>query len=454
MGFFLHIKHNVSPIPFFHILPAVLCLIIFIRPVSQAQNSNDVLTSPARLETIVEYALSHQPEVIQAQIDEEITERAISGKLADWYPQLNFTYNYQHFIDLQASVIGGNVIRFGVNNTSSLQFGATQNIFNRDVLLASSTASLVRAQADLNTQRRKTDVVVNVTKAFYDALATQQQIEVTAESVVRLERSLKDAQSRYNSGVSDKTDYKRATILLGNARATLTANREVLKFKDQYLKTLMGYPQEQDLALQYELSLMENDIYLDTLQEVTYSSHVDYQILQAQRTLQEANVRYSKWALLPSVSLFGTYNLNYQNDNFSELYDVDYPFSYVGASVALPIAQGGKRFAKIKEATLGAQRLEVGLKNLRSGIGTEYSRAMAAYKSNLAVYLAQKENVILAEEVYDVVSLQYQNGVKTFLDVTVAESDLNTTRISYYNSLFMVMASKMDVRRALGQINY
>jgi len=79
---------------------------------------------------------------------------------------------------------------------------------------------------------------------------------------------------------------------------------------------------------------------------------------------------------------------------------------------------------------------------------------MAAYKSNLAVFLAQKENVVLAEEVYDVVSLQYQNGVKTFLDVTVAESDLNTTRISYYNSLFMVMASKMDVQRALGQINY
>ncbi|MEQ8531009.1 MAG: TolC family protein, partial [Imperialibacter sp.] len=97
----------------------------------------------ATLDKVVEYALAHQPNVQQALIDEEITDKAIKGKLADWYPQVNFTYNYQRFIDLQASVIGGNVIRFGVNNTSSAQFSASQAVFNRDVLLASSTASQV-----------------------------------------------------------------------------------------------------------------------------------------------------------------------------------------------------------------------------------------------------------------------------------------------------------------------
>jgi outer membrane protein len=79
---------------------------------------------------------------------------------------------------------------------------------------------------------------------------------------------------------------------------------------------------------------------------------------------------------------------------------------------------------------------------------------LSSYKSNLANYLAQKENVELAKEVYDVIQLQYRNGVRTYLDVTIAESDLRTTRINYFNALYQVLASKMDVQRALGQINY
>jgi outer membrane protein len=91
---------------------------------------------------------------------------------------------------------------------------------------------------------------------------------------------------------------------------------------------------------------------------------------------------------------------------------------------------------------------------LQNVLNAEYTRALASYKSNLATYLAQKENVGLAKEVYDVIQLQYKNGIRPYLDVTIAETDLRTTRINYFNALYSVLASKMDVQRALGQINY
>ena len=431
----------------------LVCLALLLPLLIQAQSSDSTMVS-ATLEEVVEYALVHQPQVKQALIDQEITEKMIRGRLADWYPQLNFTYNYQYFTNLQAAVIGGNVIRFGVNNTSSAQFNATQNIFNRDVVLASSTAEEVRTQSMLNTTRTKADLVVAVSKAFYDLLATTQQILVSEESVERLEKSLKDAYSRYTTGISDKTDYKRATILLSNAKAGLKANRELLAYKKSNLKTLMGFPQEQELNVQYDELQMQEQIALDTLQQINFAGHIDYQVLQTQKNLQDANVKYNRWAFIPSVSLFGTYNLNYQNDRFSDLYDTRYPFSFVGATVALPILQGGKRLARIQEASLGSRRIDIGLQGLQSNIRTEYTRALASYRSNLADYEAQRENVVLAEEVYDIINLQYQNGVKTYLEVTIAESDLRTSRINYYNTLYQVLASKMDVLRALGQINY
>jgi outer membrane protein TolC len=206
--------------------------------------------------------------------------------------------------------------------------------------------------------------------------------------------------------------------------------------------------------MQYDTLQMENEITIDTLQKLNYSANIDYKILYTQKELQEANIKYSNWALLPSLNLFAAYNLNFQNNSFNELYSKQYPFSYVGATLSIPIFQGGKRIYKIQEQKWAGRRLDVSLQNLQNSLSTEYTRALASYKSNLAAYQAQKENVDLAKEVYDVIQLQYRNGVRTYLDVTVAESDLRTTRINYFNALYSLLASKLDVLRALGQINY
>ena len=60
----------------------------------------------------------------------------------------------------------------------------------------------------------------------------------------------------------------------------------------------------------------------------------------------------------------------------------------------------------------------------------------------------------LAKEVYDVVVLQYRSGVKSYLEVITSETDLRTTQINYYNAVYQLLASKIDVQKALGQIVY
>lgn len=429
-------------------------LLLMIIGDARAQTSGDSVLVKATLDQIVNYTLTHQPAIRQAKIDEEITEKTIKGKLADWFPQINFSYNYQRVIDLQYAVFNGEAVPIGVYNTSAAQFTATQTLFNRDVLLASNTASKVRILSDQNTSRSKIDATVNVTKAYYDVLATMQQISVNEESITRLKKSLKDAYSRYTAGVADKTDYKRATILLANAEVALKSAQELLVFKKEYLKTLMGYPVSGTLDLSYDTLAMEKEIGLDTLQDLNYSYHIDYKLLTTQRELQNANVKYSYWGFLPSLSAYGAYNINYQNNELSQLYDQRFPYSYVGATFTFPIFQGGKRMAKVQEQRYARERIDVGLTNLESVLETEYTRALASYKSNLKNFEAQRDNVALANEVYEVIQLQYLNGVRSYLDVTIAESDLRTTRINYFNSLYQVLASKMDVLKALGQINY
>lgn len=420
----------------------------------QAISEVDTLSNKSNLQRCVEYALSHYPALRQSLLDEEIAGRTVKSKLADWFPQLNFNFNVQHNFQLPVSVFGGNAVQIGSRNTSIAQFSLTQTIFNRDVLLASSTAEDVIRQSEQKTVNNKINVVVNVSKAFYAALLTSQQIRLFSDAIARLSRSLQDAMSQYKAGVVDKTDYERATIALNNARAQKKQADEALKTSFAFLKQQMGYPSRAVLTLDYDTTKMESEAIIDTNQVLEYQNRIEYQLLQSQRSILQANVSYNEWSFLPSLNAFGSYNLDYLNNSLSQLYKRMHPNSFAGLQLSFPIFQGGKRYQQIKIAQLELTRSDYDILLFKDAANTEYTQALASYKSNLTNYYLLKTNLNLATDVYNVIELQYRAGVRTYLDVITAETDLRTTQINYINALFQVLSSKLDVQRALGIIHY
>ncbi|NIM34799.1 MAG: TolC family protein, partial [Hydrotalea flava] len=103
--------------------------------------------------------------------------------------------------------------------------------------------------------------------------------------------------------------------------------------------------------------------------------------------------------------------------------------SNIGLQLSVPIFQGNKRVNQIKEAQLQIDRLNWDVVALKSRVNTEYATALANYKGNLANYVALKDNLSLANDVYETIQLQYNSGIKTYLDVIVAESDLRTAQL-------------------------
>jgi outer membrane protein len=434
---------------------AAIFFIYFFSPLFlAAQSLKDSLLQEVTIKTAIDYALVRQPIIQQSLVDQQLLEADIKSRLADLYPQVNFNYILQHNFIIQSAVIGGNVVKLGVNNTSAGQFTFSQSIFDKDVFLASRTRTDVRLQARQLTSSNKIDLAANVSKAFYDVLSTSQQIRVAATNIVRIERSLKDALSQYQAGVADKTDYKRATIALNNAKASKNSNEELLKAKLEYLKSLMGYPSAEKLNIVYDSLQMEREIVFDTLQGPNYSSRIEYQLLETRRRLLQYNLKYNKWSYLPTVAANGAYNLNFQNNNFGKIYSNNYPNSFAALTLGFPIFQGGKRKANIRAAELELVRNNLDITSLQNNINADYAQAMAMYKSNLQNYLALKENVALAREVYDVIQLQYRSGIKTYLEVINSETDLRTAEINYYTALYQVLTSKIDLQRSLGQIVY
>lgn len=438
-----------------NILRSFISCSFFLPFLVVAQGREDLLVS-ATLENVIQYALKHYPLLQQAVLDEKITNASVNARLTDWSPQVNFSVAPQHYFERPSIVIGGNTIQQGLINSSPTQFTGSLNLVNRDVILSSVTAKDLRKQSKQNTESLKINIVVSVSKAFYATLATAQQIEVGKEEIMRLERSLQDAQSRYNVGVSDKTDYKRAAIALNNSRAVLAGNLELLKAKKEHLKALIGYPVEHDLQLSYNPVEMERQIISDTFALPDYKDRIEYQQLLLDKKIQKANLNYSYMGFLPNISLNGAYAYNFfSNENsISALYKTPLAYSYVGLSLTFPIFQGGKRAFAIRQQKLLLERIDFGIRDFQNNVNAEHAQAVANYKSYLVRYDALRENLLLAQEVYDVINLQYKSGVKTYLEVVTAETDLRNAKINYYNGLYQVLSAKMDLQRALGIVKW
>jgi outer membrane protein len=426
---------------------------IFLSASAQTQKAPDTLTN-ATLQACVQYALKHYPLVQQALLDEQITDRQIKGKLADWYPQIGVVGTYQNDFQLPQVAFAGASVTSGTYNNSAVAATLSQTLFNRDVLLASQTKKDVMTNIKQTTVSDKIDVTVNVSKAWYDVLLTEKQIEVLDDDVVRLERNLKDTYNQYQGGLVDKTDYKRATISLNNSKAERKSDQESLKAKFALLKQLMGYTSPDSLHLVYDSAEMESEVYMDTLVTIDYSKRIEFRQLTTQKRLQQADVKYEKWAFIPTVTAGAGYSLNYFNTRFSNLYSNNYPQSYAGVNVSIPIFQGTKRTQNIRIAELQLTRLDWDIVNLQTTISTQYAQALANYKAYLNNYYVERDNLGLARDVFNTIELQYRSGIKAYLDLITSETDLRTAQVNYSNALYQVLSSKLDVEKALGTITY
>lgn len=413
----------------------------------------DTLLHGSSLADCVQYALAHRPLLRQARLGEDITREDIAIRLSDWLPHLTFSAYVQRNTQPPLSLIGGAPVPTLLPYSSSGQFTASQILFDRDVLLAASTAGELRQQSADQTERQAIDVIVNVSKAFYAVLLTQEQIALIDEDIVRLAQSLKDARSQYESGVVDKIDYERASIALNSARSEKFQTEELLKARYDALRQQMGYPPDEPIVLTRDTTGLEQDIALDTTRTPQYASRIEYQLLHVQKKLLQANVSYNAWSFFPSLSLYGSLNYNYQDSRLPSIFSHNFPSSWFGVQLTLPILEGGKRIFELNEAKMELRAVQYDLDELQQSINAEYSQAMAQYKGSLNNYNTLRQNVSLAEDVYKTVQLQYEAGTKAYLEVITAESDLRTAETDETDALYQVLSSKLDVLRSLGAIH-
>ncbi len=415
-------------------------------------DGNEVYT----LTDCIRYALKHQPALNQSFIDEAIAKTNNGIAVSNWLPQVTGSAGITGYIQGTPVITSASgspqVTQNGSYYTSIPAIAATQTIFSTDVLLAVRAAKLNTLAARQNVTNVKITLVSEVSKAFYDMLLSIEQIYAYRDDSARLEKNKSDTYNQYVAGIVDKVDYMQAVIALNNTLSQLKTSKETVQSKYAVLKEYMGYRPDRKFTIQFDTAQMMQDIYIDTVAALQFEKRIEYQQLQTQKRIQRETTAYYQLGFLPSVSAFYDYNYEFENNHFSDLYGTAYPYSLWGLQLNIPIFTGLRRIENIHKSKLMQQRIDWDEVNLELAIYADYRQSMSNYKSNLYFLQTQSDNVKLAREVYNIVRLQYREGIKAYLDVIVAENDLITAQISYLTALFQVLESKVDLEKSMGNI--
>jgi outer membrane protein len=438
----------------------LIILLVIISNLLSGQNARDTLSSEVTLSQCLSYALANQSLIKQSLIDEDITRRDIRISLSGWYPQLEFDAGVQHYLQIPFTIYpnlsdpAAAPVKWPAapNYSSSGVFSANQTIYSNNLYFSARTVNELRNQAKENTKQTRIMIYVDVIKAFFDVLLTEEQLKVLDEDIFRLQRNYKDAYSLYQNGLTDKIDFQRASIGLSNVQAQRRSVEESIKAKYALLKQAMGVAPEKQLVVAYDSSQYENEILMDTAKVLNYDNRVEYQIMLSSLNLQNLQINFYKYSVLPTLSAYYNYIPQFGNSRFSGLYDQNNPSSLLGMKLTFPLFQGLRRVENLSKARLQYNRLQLGIDYLKSQINSEYNIALSQYVSNLNELRVAKKNIVIAKEIYNTVKLQYEKGIKAYLEVLVSETDLRSSELNYLNLLFRVLASKIDLEKALGTV--
>lgn len=414
------------------------------------------------LEEAVGYALSNSPRLRGERLRVAVTETENDLALSAWRPQLTILGDGLHYFRQPVSVVPDfnnpesgetRVVAFGARNTTSLGAVARQLVFSPEVIRDRRLREPLVESAALAVAEVARDLKADVSTAFLETLRTREQLTLALQDIDRLERSLRDALLRSSEGLDSKVPRLRAQIALNDARARAEAAAERLGSRRARLRQLLGYGEgDATLALDYDYDRIEVLASTPERPRLLPERRAEIQKLNADRRAQELRIEYARNSWLPNFGVSAGYDLDWQDNRVDALFGRTFRSSYAAFDVSLPLYRGGARGHETELALLRDAQLARETEATTLRIETEYAIADNDLDAALARLDASRANRELAREVYETVRLQFREGITRYLDVVIAENDLQNARAATLDATIDAAVARVELERAAGTL--
>jgi outer membrane protein TolC len=445
--------------PVFH--PTVLLCLCLVAPL-RAQE-----TQRLSLRAAIDYAYDQNTAIKNARISVLDAEQQIIERRAFGLPRLSGDVNFQRylqvprqplpqpFIDFLEAINPGQEVQreasFFLKNNFTAGLSLETMVFDFSYFVGLRAARVYRSYTAQELTTRKREVRDQVIEAYLPVMLLDENAAILRRNIDNLEKLLRETRALYQEGFAEQLDVDRQVLSLNNLRTeyeSLLRRREVALSR---LKYAIGYPVEQALDIDEKLedlaAAIEDEADIST--PVNLYSRPEYLLAEEGEKLNELNVKLNQAAYLPSLRAFGNTQYLYQGDNFRDGFWA--PTSLVGIRLSVPIFDGLERKARVQRARLELESLRNQKIDLESAIHLEVKNARAGYLDARRRLDDQRENLKLAQRIYDTTQVKYREGVGASLEIAQAEQGLYSAQSNYTLALYELLMAKIALETALGR---
>ena len=422
---------------------------------------NKVGNAPAQLVDLIQLyqeAAFSDPVLNAARFNYVASKELYWQGLSLLLPQANATPTgtryYQH--GTNTTVVSSNPGNSRVFDQKSYTVTLTQPVFNVSALEAFKQGDLNTKIADMRFYLAQQDLILRVSQAYFDALTSQDNVELYRNKKDLIKQQLDIAQAKFDAGLATIVDVNTAQAALDLANSQEIAAQADLIVKRGVLEQLVGHPIGPLKPLVKEAKIdgvlkdprsknkdsKGNPIAESVNPQLPPGQTMDDWINQAEAanfnvlanqlsvSLAESTYRAAQALNYPSVNFVGTtgYNTSNGTPNTYTPANTNVYNNTIALQMTIPLVSGGFNSSVIRQNAALVDQAKANYDNARRTAAQNTRTAFTGFYGGLASVKAFEAAERSSTSALESSKLGFQVGTLINIDVLIALDTLITTR--------------------------
>lgn len=358
------------------------------------------------------------------------------------------TGNVIGYTDSVPVVVGADTLELGSANNMALTGTVQQTLFTWGKLInAYRIAGLNLDMTIEGVRQARSQLRVDATSAFYQALLARKTVEVMNDALGQLKGHIAQVQSLYDNGMATKLDLMKATLGLQQMEAQVSQIEGGTELALAALLNTLGVEPGTPVSFVEDLAPDSMAVELDSVQAQALEHRPELKQLRDAVKMSELGVAIARTANLPTA--FAQANGYYKNPvGFAAGWGTDWN---VTAGISMPLFTGMSNASRLRQSQARVRQAKVGLAMAEDGIRLDVQASVLALNQEARNRAYQQKNVEVADAALGLAEQRFQNGLLTNLDYMDSQLALTQSRIAYLNALVNYRVARARLEKAVGE---
>ncbi len=458
----------------YKVLIVFVCLSLIFSQVGTGAEPEKVILS---LESTLNLALEHNPQLKVAEKEVEKANAAVWEAYSVVLPQLDASLNFQHAWEIQESTIPNFLkpmlaplapyiqgldqmpdfvnLSFGLKNTLTYGASVTQPLFLGGAGIAGikiANAGVRSSEHNLDAQRQT--LIFDCVNGFYSALLATKLVDVQQEALAQAQANLDAVTKKYDVGAASGFDKMRAEVEVANLKPSLISAKNNYEIALTQLRTIIGLDRATVIEILGDFVYADDEfgnLTLREMQDMASENRPEMLILHEQKQITQQGINMARSNFLPKILFMTDYSYLAMRDDM-KFNQKDFSKGFTSAvSLQIPLFHGFRSVKQYQKAKLDYHIMQDMEKQVSDGVYAETEVAYNKFQESRQKYLSAKETVALAQEALRMANLMYDEGANTQLDVLNSRLSLTQAQMNYYRSLYDHQVARYKLRKVTGQ---